>query len=44
MSVHLVCDIRNDRGLRFWRRNGFEGIEPVPIPSIDVTYLRMIRA
>jgi len=44
MPVHLVCEIENTRGLRFWERNGFVGIEPITIPQSGVTYLRMIRA
>ncbi len=44
MLSHLVCDVRNTRGLRFWERNGFVGIEPVRIAAEDVTYLRMVRA
>jgi hypothetical protein len=44
MPVHLVCEIENSRGLSFWQRNGFVGVEPVTIQAIGVTYLRMIRA
>jgi GNAT superfamily N-acetyltransferase len=44
MPVHLVCDERNGRGLRFWERNGFEEIGRVTPPPEDVTYVRMIRA
>lgn len=44
MPVHLVCDERNERGLRFWVRNGFDEIGRVTPPPGDVTYVRMIRA
>jgi hypothetical protein len=44
MPVHLVCDERNDRGLRFWERNEFREVARVTPPPGDVTYVRMIRA
>jgi hypothetical protein len=44
MLVHLVCDDRNQRALTFWERNGFVAVESKYIPSIDVTYVQMIRA
>ena len=41
MPVHLVCDVRNKRGQRFWQGLGFEEIERLKFD--DVTYTRMIR-
>jgi GNAT superfamily N-acetyltransferase len=42
MPVHLVCEIQNTRGLRFWQRMGFRQIGLVQVPD-GPTYLRMVR-
>lgn len=42
MPLHLVCDERNEAGIRFWQRNGFGEIGKVEIPGL--TYIRMLRA
>jgi hypothetical protein len=39
--MHLVCDVKNDRGQRFWQSLAFVEVEPLVFE--DVTYSRMIR-
>ena len=42
MPMHLVCDVRNDRGLAFWRGRGFQDVEQLHFP--EVSYIRMLRS
>ena len=42
MPLHLVCDSRNERGLRFWESQQFVEIGRIDVPG-DMTYVRMVR-
>lgn len=41
MLVHLVCDVRNETGFRFWQRQGFRMAEQLDFGR--VSYWRMFR-
>jgi ribosomal protein S18 acetylase RimI-like enzyme len=43
MPLTLVCHVENERGLRFWRRRGYEVIPDPKLAIEDDVYFRMVR-
>ena len=41
MLVHLVCDVRNERGFAFWQTRGFRMVDRLDFQT--VSYYRMFR-
>ncbi len=43
MPFTLTCHVENERGLRFWRRRGYEIIPDPQLELEDEIYYRLVR-
>jgi hypothetical protein len=43
MPFTLTCHVDNDRGLRFWKRRGYEIIPDPRLALEDEIYYRLVR-